>query len=145
MRLNPVIGTNAMRILVAEDDESIAKQFQLIIENSGHTVTLTSDGEECVDAYSQAISELPDTSEDYLAQHPPFDLVQLDSRMPKMDGITAAKLIIKMNRHQRIIFVSAYAPSTIKRALPDIPGLEVITKPFELEKLLATIQLQGRS
>lgn len=133
-----------MKVLVAEDDESIAKQFRLIIEHSGHAVTLTSDGEECVNAYKHAISKLPDSSDEYLAQHPPFDLVQLDSRMPKMDGIMAAKLIMKMNRHQRIIFVSAYAPSTIKRALPDIPDLEVITKPFELQKLLETIQSAGR-
>lgn len=132
-----------MKVLVAEDDENIAKQFRIIIENSGHTVTLTSDGEECVTAYKHAISMLPDRSDDYLAEHPPFELVQLDSRMPRMDGIAAAKLIIAMNRHQRIIFISAYSPSTIKRALPEIPGLEVISKPVELGRLLKIIEGSG--
>ena len=112
-----------MRVLVAEDNESIAGQFRLIIEHSGHAVTLTSNGEESVNAYKQAMSQLPDISDEYLASLPPFDLVQLDSRMPRMDGITAAKLIKKMNRHQRIIFVSAFAASMIKCALPDIPDL----------------------
>lgn len=59
--------------------------------------------------------------------------------MPIMDGIAAAKQIIKMNKHQRIIFVSAYSPSTIKRSLPEIPDLEVISKPVELQKLLKII------
>ena len=125
-----------MKVLVAEDEESIAKQFRLIIESAGHTVTLTSNGEECVNAYRQAMGKLLDTSEKYLASYPPFDLVQLDSRMPKMDGIAAAKQILEMNKHQRIIFISAYGPSTIKRSLPEIPDLEVISKPVELEKLL---------
>ena len=99
-----------MKILMAEDEFSIGTMFKLWLEGSGHSVVLTTDGEECVEAYKQAMSKLPDTSEKYLASYPPFDLVQLDSRMPKMDGISAAKQIIKMNKHQRIIFVSAYAP-----------------------------------
>lgn len=125
---------------MAEDDESIAKQFRLIIEASGHTVTLTFNGEECVNAYKLAMSRLPKSSDEYLAGHLPFDLVQLDSRMPKMDGIAAAKRIREINRHLRIIFISAYSPSTIKRALPEIPDLEVIAKPVELQKLLKIIE-----
>jgi CheY-like chemotaxis protein len=133
-----------MKILVAEDELSIALHYRIFLQHSGHNVTLTSDGQECLDAYKSAVNELFDKSEQYLAQHPPFDVVLLDVRMPKIDGKEAAILIREINPNQRIIFVTAYAKFA-DDILYEIPNnVEVLIKPVDLDTLLEAIQSQKR-
>lgn len=134
-----------MKILIAEDEETIAMVFQVMLEHSEHKVTLARDGEECVKAYKDAVTKLPNKSEEYLSQNPPFDVVLMDGRMPKMDGIQAAKLILDMNKHQRIIFVTAYTRSTVQNSLKEFStDVQVLTKPVELEDLLEIIESGNR-
>jgi CheY-like chemotaxis protein len=130
-----------MKILIAEDEERSGMVFQMILAHYGHVVTLTNDGEECVKAYRDALTKLPDNSEGYLAQHPPFDAVVMDSRMPKMDGPEAARTILELNKYQRIIFLSAYVLSTVQDVVRDLPApVEVLQKPIDLEKLVTIIE-----
>jgi CheY-like chemotaxis protein len=133
-----------MKILVAEDELSIALHYRIFLQHAGHNVTLTSDGQECLDVYKRAVNELFDRSEQYLTQHPPFDVVLLDVRMPKIDGREAAKLIREINPNQRIIFVTAYA-KLADDILYEIPNnVEVLIKPVDLNTLLETIQSEKR-
>ena len=131
-----------MKILMAEDEQTIAMVFQMMLENSKHKVTLTHDGEECLNAYKAAMAIMPDKSEEYLSKHPPFDVVLLDNRMPKMDGLEAAKHILAINRNQRIIFVTAYPQSSIQDTMKAYAPNEfqILAKPVEMEQLLGAIE-----
>lgn len=130
-----------MKILIAEDEFTIGRMFQVMLEGSGHTVTLTSDGEQCVEVYRHAIIQSSNRSEEYLAEHPPFDVVLMDGRMPVMDGVQAAKQILHINQQQRIIFITAYMRSTIETSLKDFSRpLEIISKPVDLDVLVAIVE-----
>lgn len=132
-----------MKILIAEDEHKIGFMYEIILKAAGHSVTLTSDGEQCLNAYKSALNDLPDKSEQYLAQYPPFDVVILDVRMPKIDGREATVLIRQINPIQRIIFVTAYAK--LAESFAEIPdGIELLVKPVDLDILVKVVQGQKR-
>lgn len=130
-----------MRILIAEDELGIGETYKLMLESRGHIVTVTPDGSECLKVYHATIAELDDDSEEYLAQNPPFDVVVLDYFMPNMDGLQAAKLILVANKHQRIIFASAYVKSALEESVKHLHAVvELLEKPFDLEVLADIIE-----
>ncbi len=67
----------SFRILVAEDNLVNQKVIRSLLVCVGHTVDIVVGGQEAVDAVNSH----------------PYDLVIMDIHMPKMDGITATKLI----------------------------------------------------
>ena len=102
---------------------------------------MTHDGSACLGAYRDALALLDDTSEEYLSKNPPFDVVVLDYRMPNMDGLQAAKLILQANKHQRIIFTSAYVRYTLNESVKQLHAVvELLQKPFDLEVLVDIIE-----
>ena len=46
-----------MNVLVAEDNLFTAKQYNKVLEKGGHTVTITRDGNECLEKYDKNLSE----------------------------------------------------------------------------------------
>jgi CheY-like chemotaxis protein len=124
-------GGRAVRVLVAEDDESVCGMYRAALESKGHHVTITHDGRECVDVYRQAAK----------SGHRPFDVVVLDYRMPKLDGLAAAKEILKAGKGQRIIFASAYVKETLLDSVKDLGQVvELIQKPFEPKALVDLVE-----
>ena len=111
--------------------------YKISLEAKGHRVTITNDGEECVAKYRDAVSKLGGKTSKY----EPFDVVVLDYRMPKMDGLAAAKEILKMNNDQRIIFASAYVKETLRDSVRELDRVvELIQKPFEPKVLVELIE-----
>lgn len=130
-----------MKILVAEDEAAIAELYMIVLRHRGHEVKITKDGQECMDVYNDALNELQFISEEELACNPPFDVVVLDYRMPKMDGLEAAKLILEANKHQRIIFASAYVMSTLQESVKYLHAVvELLQKPFDLDEMVDMIE-----
>jgi CheY-like chemotaxis protein len=130
-----------LKILIAEDEPGIAETYQKILEDRGHLIRVASDGKECLRAYENAVAKLPKDTEDYLANHPPFDAVVLDYRMPVMNGLECARGILGINKHQRIIFVSAYVMSTLKESVKQLHmATELIQKPIDLDEFADIIE-----
>ena len=130
-----------MKILIAEDEEAIRQVYQLTLEDRSHNVRMTRDGDECTKVYLKALKDLPQSSVEYLREHSPFDAVVLDYRMPIMDGLEAAKVILGKNPHQRIIFASAYTLSTLQESVKALHVIvELLQKPFEMDELIDTIE-----
>ncbi len=71
----------------------------------------------------------------------PFDALILDHKMPKIDGFEAAKEIVALNPHHRIIIATAYNKEIFEEAA-DYFGLplEVLQKPFRRDTLIATVE-----
>ncbi len=130
-----------MKILIAEDEPNISMLYRIALESRGHEVTVAADGEECVRQYrnSTAITHSKDTSESLAA--PPFDAVVLDYRMPKMDGMDAAKHILGLSPKQRIIFASAFVKETLMDSIKELDQIvELVQKPFEIDVLVDTVE-----
>ncbi|HEY7508592.1 MAG TPA: response regulator [Nitrososphaera sp.] len=126
-----------LSVLVAEDDKSMAGIYKISLEAKGHKTTITNDGDECAAVYRDAFKKLGGKPSKY----EPFDVVVLDYRMPKMDGLAAAKEILKLNPDQRIIFASAYVKETLRDSVRELEKVvELIQKPFEPKILVELIE-----
>jgi two-component system cell cycle response regulator CpdR len=119
-----------MKILVAEDEPSIAESYKLLLGSCGHDVMVTFDGEECLRMFQKHITD-------------PFDLVILDYRMPKKDGVQVAMKIRSDFPNQKIILATAYANDITIADLKKqefTRSIEVIQKPFELDYFLNIVK-----
>ena len=72
---------------------------------------------------------------------PPYDVIVLDYRIPKKDGLEVAKEILALNPSQRIIFASAYVKETLSEAVKELrQAVELIQKPFLPEALVDIVE-----
>jgi DNA-binding response OmpR family regulator len=113
----------ATHILLVDDDALMRRSLAFNLENAGYRVSTSGNAE---DALALSRRDLP-------------DIVLLDIGLPGMDGLDALK-IIKEKFGLPVIFLTAR-----RRELDEVLGLELgaddyITKPFELEVLLARIK-----
>jgi CheY-like chemotaxis protein len=129
-----------LKVLIAEDDAYTASLYEMALNHRGHAVTLTHDGQECIDTYIKAISEKLDSDES-LQSHSPFDAVVLDYRMPKKSGLDVAKDILSINPSERIIFASAHVIDTLSQSISELGKVvELIQKPFEMEPFVDLLE-----
>lgn len=149
-----------MRILVAEDEQDFRSTYYAILKATGHEVTLASNGEECLDIYRQKLQrdhhhqnqQQKQKQQKYQYHHGgeaypsssswfSFDVVVLDYRMPKKDGLEVAKEILTLNPSQRIIFASAYVKETLEKSVGELKmGVELLQKPFSMSALVDTVE-----
>lgn len=119
------------RILLVEDEESLARGLQFNLEAEGYKVTLARDGQQAIEFFDQQ----------------EFDLVILDVMLPYHDGFEIAQYIRERSQQLPILFLTA-------RRSPDdrIKGLKLgaddyLAKPFSLDELLLRVKriLQRKS
>ena len=113
----------ARTILLVDDDDLLRRSLAFSLEQSGYQVHTASTAEDGL----------------VLAQRVHPDLVLLDISLPGMDGLDALK-VIKAQEEIPIIFLTAR-----RRELDEVVGLELgaddyITKPFDVDVLLARIK-----
>jgi CheY-like chemotaxis protein len=150
-----------MLILVAEDEPDIRKMYRAALEARGHEIVISVNGEECLNVYRENLREEPKRNnnnnkadnagkEDYLPSSEmilsspsanAFDVVILDYKMPKMNGMDVAKEILQLNPQQRIIFASAYVTEVLEDSIKELKQVvELLQKPFEISVLVDTIE-----
>ncbi|MCS6767717.1 MAG: response regulator [Candidatus Nitrosocaldus sp.] len=133
-----------MRILIAEDEIDTAIQYKIALEERNHEVILAIDGEACTRIYKEGLRQIYKRAGD--AGHgntspSAFDVVVLDYRMPKVNGMSVAREILSLNPQQRIIFASAYVKETLLDSIKQLRHVvELIQKPFELDTLINMIE-----
>ena len=113
-----------MRILIVEDDELIFEPIVKALSEQHHTVDVTEDG--------QAGWELTSTFT--------YDLIVLDVMLPKLDGISLIRQARSQNILSPIILLTAQDGSTNKVIGLDAGADDYVTKPFDLQELLARIR-----
>lgn len=129
-----------MNILVAEDDKSMTDLYRIALESKGHNVTITYDGQECLEVYRNAVQKLAEANKKP-SKYDPFDVVVLDYRMPRLDGLETAKEILALNRQQRLIFASAFVRETLRDSVQHLEQvIELIQKPFEPKVLVELVE-----
>jgi CheY-like chemotaxis protein len=132
-----------MRILVAEDEEDIRSIYYKTLVERGHEVILTSDGEECLLIYRRKFQDgqEEEQNEEETSSSSYFDVVILDYKMPKKDGLQIAKEILDLNSEQRIIFASAYVKETLAESVKQLRRVvELMQKPFSMSALVDTVE-----
>ena len=111
------------RILVVEDDESIAKIIRKNLTSAGYAVTVCFDGEDA--------AKIIQTDSDY-------DLALLDVMLPGMDGF---ELLTYLN-HDDISVIFLTAKTDLDSKVEGLRGgaEDYIVKPFEVLELLVRIE-----
>jgi len=113
-----------VRILVAEDETIIRLDLRALLEHAGFEVCAEArDGEEAV---SLARSERP-------------DLALLDVKMPKLDGIEAARRILE-ERPIPIVMLTAYGQAELVERAAEAGVFGYLVKPFREQDLLPAIR-----
>lgn len=118
-----------MRILLAEDERSLAKAIVKIFEKSNYSADAVYNGED-------ALSYL--NSGDY-------DVAVFDIMMPKMDGITALRKLRASGNQIPVLLLTAKAEVDDKVNGLDSGANYYLTKPFNSKELLATIRAITRT
>ena len=117
---------NRKKILIVDDDRQVSLALSIRLKAADYDVDVAGDGESGLQK---------------LAARAP-DVVLLDMRMPGIDGLEVMR---QMKRDPRltdlpVIFVSANAQETAKRAALNAGGTLFLEKPFESRALLEAIQ-----
>ena len=112
-----------MRILIAEDETIIRMDLRVLLEGAGFAVCAEAkDGEEAV---ALAHSEQP-------------DLAVLDVKMPRLDGIEAARRILA-ERPIPIVMLTAYGQEELVARAVEAGVFGYLVKPFRESDLLPAI------
>jgi two-component system, response regulator PdtaR len=114
----------AMRILVAEDETIIRLDLRELLERAGFEVC--AEAKDGLEAVELARAEEP-------------DLAVLDVKMPRLDGIEAARRIL----HERpipIVMLTAYGQSELVERAIEAGVFGYLVKPFRETDLLPAIE-----
>jgi len=112
------------KILVADDEPSMREFLDIMLKKEGYQVLLASNGEEVMKLIEKDI----------------FDLVLMDIRMPRLDGIASLKKIKVSSPETIVIMITAFASAdTAIRAMKE-GAYDYITKPFKVEEIKLIIK-----
>ncbi len=123
---------NRKKILIVDDDRQVSLALSVRLKAADYDVDVAGDGESGLEKLAAGAHQW--------ARRP--DVVLLDMRMPGIDGLEVMR---QMKRDPRltnipVIFVSANAQETAKRAALNAGGKFFLEKPFESRALLEAIR-----
>jgi two-component system cell cycle response regulator CpdR len=111
-----------IRILLAEDDDSMREYLARALTRVGYSVV-------SVDRGTAALPLIEDES---------FDLLLTDIVMPEMDGIELAQRASVIAPGMRVMFITGFAAVTLKAGTTP-PDAKVLSKPFHLRDLVLEV------
>ena len=118
-----------MRILLAEDEKTLAKALVKIFEKNHYSVDAVYDGEEAL-LYLETGN---------------YDAAVLDIMMPKLDGISVLKKIRAKGNQIPVLMLTAKSEVDDKVLGLDSGANDYLAKPFDTKELLARIRAITRS
>jgi response regulator NasT len=120
-----VPDTPTRRVLVAEDEALIRLDLKEMLEEEGYAVVgEAADGEQAVE----------------MAGRLRPDLVILDVKMPKMDGIAAAERIAG-ERVAPVVILTAFSQRDLVERAREAGAMAYLVKPFQKKDLVPTIEM----
>lgn len=112
------------KILIVEDEKHMADFITLELMHEGYEVDICYDGEQ---GYENAIKTN-------------YDIILLDIMLPKINGMEVCRRL-RIKKETPIIMLTAKGDITDKVNGLDIGADDYLTKPFEIEELLARMRV----
>jgi two-component system KDP operon response regulator KdpE len=116
-----------MKVLIADDDVQLVRALAVTLGARGYEVVTARDGRAAIDA---VITERP-------------DIVMLDLGMPRLDGIGVLEGIRGWSQVP-VLVLSGRTDSSDKVDALDAGADDYVTKPFQMDELLARLRALGR-
>ncbi len=117
-------GEEAVRVLVVDDDEGMAKTLNDILSASGYEVEIAFSGQEALER---------------VRRRPP-DGILMDIRMPDLNGVEAFRELKRLTPDSFVIFMTAYSASGLVEEARTEGAVEVLAKPLDLVRTLSLIE-----
>ncbi|QQZ63353.1 response regulator transcription factor [Paenibacillus sonchi] len=111
-------------ILVVEDEEKIARLLQIELECEGYLVSIAGNGHQALELYQ--------------TNQP--DLLLLDVMLPGFSGIELLRRIRNNDAETPVLLLTAKSSVEDKVSGLDLGANDYITKPFQIEELLARVR-----
>ncbi|NMB02625.1 MAG: response regulator [Firmicutes bacterium] len=112
-------------VLITDDTAFMRMTLKNVIEKNGYTVVgEAADGEQAVALYKELKP----------------DMVTMDITMPKMDGITAIKEIMKVDPQAKIIVCSAMGQKPMVIEALSAGAKDFLVKPFDAERVVESLR-----
>jgi response regulator NasT len=116
--------SDALRVVVVEDEALIRMDVVSTLEEAGFEIVGEgADGEEAIS----------------LAKENEPDLVVMDIKMPKLDGISAAEKIAELKIP--VVLLTAFSQTDLVSRAAEAGAMAYVTKPFKPADLLPAIQI----
>ena len=115
------------RILLVEDEESLAESIRYSLEQDGFTVTLAVDGRKAIERF----------------RNDDPDLVILDLMLPELSGLDVCRLI-RQESNVPIVMVTAKDSEADKVAGLELGADDYVTKPFSIRELVSRVRAHLR-
>jgi DNA-binding response OmpR family regulator len=113
-----------MRVLLVEDHKPLSRALRQGLEEEGFAVDIAADGEEA----------------NYKATGTQYDVIVLDLMLPKIDGLTLLQRWRRAGMKTHVLVLTARGSIEDKVRGLDCGADDYLTKPFELEELLARMR-----
>ena len=114
------------KILIVEDNEKNLKLFKVIIESLGYDTLLAVNGKEGLRVAKEHIP----------------DLILMDIQMPKMDGISAMKVLRSDEKTKDIpvIALTSYAMKGNRERIIEAGFIDYISKPISKDNFIEAVE-----
>lgn len=113
-----------LKLLIVDDEDGMRRTLRRIMLTKGHIVEVAASGEEALD----------------LAEDFQPDCILLDIRMPGMNGVETFRHLKRVCPNAFTIFMTAYAASDLVDQARSEGGMEVFSKPLEIDSVCNFIQ-----
>lgn len=111
--------TASLRVLVVDDEAPAVRRLQRLLK------------EHPLAEYAGSASHAAEALAACRSQHP--DVVLLDVEMPGMDGVSAARRMLRLEQPPQVIFVTAFEQYAVDAF--DLHALDYLVKPVRAERL----------
>jgi two-component system nitrogen regulation response regulator NtrX len=112
------------RILIVDDEESIRTSLQRLLEYKDYDTRTAEDGFRGLELLAEE----------------PFDVVLLDIKMPRMDGLEVLQKIRERNDDAFVVIITAHGDTQTAVECMKLGANDYLEKPWEQERLLSIVR-----
>ena len=113
-----------LRVLIADDEEGVRESLSLIL-SADHEILSVPDGDQAMEAINR---------------QGPFDLILLDIKMPKRDGLDVLRQVKAKGLSTPIVMLTAYQSVELAKEAVKLGASDYVTKPFNREHVLSAVR-----
>ncbi len=125
MKAVPKGRNGPLRLLVVEDNETLAQGLTTVLKGAGYAVDLVSDGQSAQAALSTTL----------------YDLAVLDLTLPDMDGLEVLRWLRQQRGDCAVLVLTARGALDDRIRGLDLGADDYMTKPFEVRELEARVRV----
>ncbi len=111
------------RVLIADDEEGVRESLNLVLGDE-YDLAFAMDGEETLAKLGR--------------EH--FDLLLLDIKMPKLDGLEVLKRIKALRITTSVLMLTAYQSVELAKEAVKLGAMDYLPKPFERDHILTAVR-----